>query len=243
MIRLGQAQSRALAALLFERMLAAAGPRHWWPVSHNGAGAARDEIVIGAILTQNTSWKNVEQALAELAGAGLLSLARLARAPVEKVAPLIRPARYFNLKARRLRAAAEFFAPAGCERFAALAQWDDARLREAVLGIWGVGPETADSILLYALERPSFVIDAYTLRIGCRHGFFDEAATYDQARAWFMRHAPAGVPHYNEYHALLVWIGHHYCKPRPDCAHCPLAGRECFASARAWRALADYRLA
>jgi len=220
---------------IFSRMLAAAGPRHWWPCHNARPECRRDEIIIGAVLTQNTAWKNVEKALANLTAAKLLDLEKLARMRSEKLAPLIRPAGYFNLKARRLVAVAQFFAPGGRARFDALAGWNDLHLREALLAVYGVGPETADSILLYALDRPSFVIDAYTLRIGVRHGLFAEGTKYEEARAQFMAHTPAAVPHYNEYHALLVWVGHHFCKPTPLCADCPLARRDCCAGPEAWR--------
>jgi endonuclease-3 related protein len=222
-------------------MLAAAGPRHWWPAGNARPDCRRDEIVIGAVLTQNTSWKNVEKALASLNRAGLLDLGRLALMAPEEIAPLIRSAGYFNLKARRLRAVAEFFAPGGRKRWRALARWDDARLREALLATYGVGPETADSILLYALDRPAFVIDAYTLRIGRRHGLFDETTVYEQARAWFMARVSADVALYNEYHALLVWVGNRFCKPKPACSACPLARRDCCATAAAWQAIEKRR--
>jgi endonuclease-3 related protein len=223
-----------VARKLYDRLSATAGPRHWWPCHNAVANRRRDEIIIGAVLTQNTSWKNVEKALASLNGRGLLDLSRLATMTPEAIAPLIRSAGYFNLKARRLHAVAGFFAPGGRRRFGALAGWDDARLREALLATYGVGPETADSILLYALDRPTFVIDAYTLRIGRRHGLFDETTDYERARTWFMARVPADVATYNEYHALLVWVGHHYCKPTPRCAACPLARRDCCASGGAW---------
>lgn len=225
----------ALVRALYERMLAAAGPRRWWPRRHDGPRAGTDEIVIGAVLTQNTAWSNVEKALAELVSAGMLDLTVLATRDVEAIAPRIRASGYFNLKARRLKAVAQFFAPGGKPRFDDLARWGDAALRAALLATYGVGPETADSILLYALGRPTFVIDAYTLRVAKRHGLIGEAAGYEAARALFMRHAAPEVAHYNEYHALLVWIGHHYCKPTPRCAGCPLAAPELCATKKAWR--------
>jgi endonuclease-3 related protein len=232
--------SHALVQRLFDRLSEAAGARHWWPVASAAPDCRRDEVIVGAVLTQNTAWKNVERALASLAGAGLLDLARLATLEPEAVAPLIRSAGYFNLKARRLAAVARFFAPDGRKRFGELAVWDDARLREAVLGVYGVGRETADSILLYALERPTFVVDAYTLRVGRRHGLFDEDADYEAARAWFTRRLPPDVPLYNEYHALLTWVGHHFCAPTPRCAAgCPLARRDCCAGPEAWRAIRE----
>lgn len=233
--------SRELAERLFDRMLEAAGPRHWWPCNRSEPGGGRDEIVIGAVLTQNTAWKNVEQALAGLKKARLCDLGRIARTEPTHLAPLIRPAGYFNLKARRLRSVAEFFAPSGRKRFAQLAKWSDEQLREGLLDVWGVGPETADSILLYALGRLSFVIDAYTLRIGRRHGLFGDRTTYEQARKWFGERVRPQLEVYNEYHALLVWIGNRYCKPTPRCEQCPLSRRDCFATVAAWRKLAKFR--
>ncbi len=227
--------SKALAPRLYERMRAAAGPFNWWPRDHDGPNGGRDEIIIGAILTQNAAWRNVEQALANLRGADLLDLAKLARRRPERIAPLIQPARYFNVKARRLVAVAGFFAPGGRGRFEDLARMSDEQLREALLEVHGVGPETADSILLYALGRPSFVIDAYTLRIGRRHGLFGEKTTYDEARRWFSAHLRPEVELYNDYHAQLVHIGHHFCKPRARCADCPLARRDCAATPASWR--------
>ena len=146
-------------ALVGHAAARAAGPRGWWP------GDGRDEIIIGAVLTQNTAWRNVEKALENLKAAKLCRLSSLARRRAETIARLIVPSGYFNLKARRLKSVARFFAPGGRERFDEFAPWPTEKLREALLGVWGVGPETADSILLYALGRPSFVIDAYTMRV------------------------------------------------------------------------------
>lgn len=223
-----------LSHRLFDRMLAAAGPRHWWPCEPGAPNCGRDEMIIGAVLTQNTAWQNVEQALAVLRRENRLDLQKLALMAPESIAPLIRPAGYYNLKAKRLSAVARFFAPQGRYRFDELEKLEDGELREALLDVFGVGRETADSILLYALKRRTFVIDAYTLRVGRRHGIFTDATDYETARAWFTQHAPATVEQYNEYHALIVWIGKNYCKPTPRCAECPLAGRDCFATRDAW---------
>lgn len=235
-----------LARTLFDRMLAAAGPRHWWPCEPGGPGCGKDEMIIGAVLTQNTAWVNVERALENLRREGLIDLRKLAQMEPEAIARFIRPAGYYNLKARRLSAVASFFAPDGEYRFDELARLDDAALREEVLGVFGVGRETADSILLYALKRPSFVIDAYTLRIGRRHGIFDAATDYEAARAWFTQFATPSVnydtvDYFNEYHALIVWIGKYFCKPTPRCGECPLAERGCFATSAAWKAIQPYR--
>lgn len=231
----------ALCGRIFSRLWDAHGPSRWWPAEAPDAAGRRDEIIIGAVLTQNTSWLNVKKALAVLRAEKLCRLNKLARMEPEAIAPHIRSAGYFNLKARRLRSVADFFAPGGGDRFKTLNAMDDEPLREALLGVWGVGRETADSILLYALGRRSFVVDAYTLRVGRRHGFLAENDGYEVARSWFTRHAPADTQHYNEYHALLVWVGHHYCKPTPRCAECPLSRRDCFASPEAWKNLAERR--
>lgn len=233
-------REKALADLLFERMLAAAGPRHWWPINPDPPNGGKDEMIIGAVLTQNTAWKNVEQALANLKAAGLLELERLAALEPDHIAPLIRPAGYFNLKAKRLRAVVDFFVQGGHIRYKELETWSDEDLREALLGVWGVGHETADSILLYALHRPVFVIDAYTLRIGRRHGLFGDKTTYEEAREWFTRRLRRDVALYNEYHALLVWVGAQYCRPTPRCPACPLAAEACFRRRADRRALAAY---
>lgn len=234
---------QALVMELYAWMLEASGPRQWWPCDRSGVRSGRDEIIIGAILTQNTAWTNVEKALECLKAQSLCNLSHLALLDPEDFAPLIRSSGYYHLKARRLKAMAEFFAPGGVPRFDELAHWDPDSLRQALLDVYGAGPETADSILLYALERPTFVIDAYTLRIARRHGLLGEKATYDEAREFFLENTPASLPCYNEYHALLVWIGNRYCKPQPRCAECPLNRREGFAGEKAWRALADFRQA
>jgi endonuclease-3 related protein len=186
-------------------------------------------------LTQNTAWKNVKLALANLKSENLLSLARIATTPAEELAPLIRPSGYYNLKARRLKSVAEFFAPDGRERFDELSVWPIDQLREALLDVKGVGPETADSILLYALDRLSFVVDAYTMRMVGRHGLARDGADYHEVRDLFTRHTEPELQTFNEYHALIVWAGHHFCKPTPLCGQCPLAERRFFKSARSWQ--------
>jgi endonuclease III related protein len=228
---------RQLVRRWYERLLASAGPRGWWP------GDGRDEIITGAVLTQNTAWKNVEKALANLRAVGMLRLDRLATADPADIAPLIRPSGYFNLKARRLHSVAAFFAPGGRERFDELALLETGELRDRLLGVWGIGPETVDCILLYALGRPSFVIDAYTLRVVRRHGLAPAGTNYEHARSLFTKFVEPDAAVYNEFHALLVWVGHHFCKPTPRCADCPLSVRDCFATEKAWKALKSARAA
>lgn len=222
---------RAIHDHLFETW----GPQHWWP------GDGRDEIIIGAVLTQNTSWRNVTRAIANLKEARLCTLRGLALSTPEAIAPLIRPSGYFNLKSRRLHSVATWFAPGGRPRFAELEDRPLGELRSELLAVHGVGRETADSILLYALDRPSFVVDTYTQRVFSRHGFIREGATYEELREFLAGAIPEDVRLYNEFHALLVRVGHNHCKPTPVCSTCPLKGRRHFATAEAWRALEERR--
>lgn len=198
----------------YRRLDDAWGPQHWWP------GESRLEIMVGAVLTQNTAWSNVERAVASLKAAGALSIEALLALSLDELAALIRPAGYFNVKARRLRALLEWVSAAGGEE--ALAQWSDDALRAGLLGVRGVGPETADDILLYAFERPVFVIDAYTRRILGRLGLVDPGTGYEHLRAAIEAELPPDVPLYNQFHALLVAHGKAVCRPRPRCADCVL---------------------
>ncbi|MEN6627103.1 MAG: hypothetical protein ABFD69_12845 [Candidatus Sumerlaeia bacterium] len=232
---------RQLIGRLFGAMLEASGPRSWWPADHAGPRGGFDEIVIGAVLTQNTAWKNVVQALASLRAANLLDLEKLTVAEPEAIAPLIKSSGYYNLKSRRLNSVACFFAPGGKLRLAELATWPLETLRQSLVNVYGVGPETCDSILLYALGRLSFVIDAYTMRIGRRHGLLTDDDNYDSARALFSNHVEPDLQIYNEYHALLVWIGNNFCRPTPRCHQCPLSRRDCFSDNKHWTALKKFR--
>jgi endonuclease-3 related protein len=204
----------------FDAMLSAYGPQGWWP------GRGRTEIVIGAILTQNTNWKNVEKAIAQLRANGLLDWGALRDVALDDLAQCIRPAGYYNLKARRLK---NFVAWLWENHDGDMDRLEDVGLgplREALLGINGIGSETADAILLYALNRPTFVIDAYTGRIARRHGLIDSEADGHELKALFEDHLPADVALFNEYHALLVEVGKRHCKPRAKCEGCPLAAFE-----------------
>lgn len=181
------------------------------------------EICAGAILTQNTAWTNVEKALAGLHGAGLLSAEGIAACPLPRLAALIRPSGYYRQKARRLR---DFFERAGREHPEGLERWfrsdTTEGLRRELLSYKGVGPETADSIVLYAAGLPSFVIDAYTRRIGVRLGLA-RGGDYDRWKALFETRLPRRPEIYNEYHALLVKLGKDFCKKNlPLCGGCPL---------------------
>jgi endonuclease-3 related protein len=198
--------------LLIERF----GPQHWWP------GETQFEIMVGAILTQNTNWQNVEKAIANLRAADVLSAETLHNMEVGQLAELIRPAGYFNVKARRLRSFIDWlFVNYGGE-LAELENVDTERLREELLSVKGVGRETADSILLYALHREIFVVDAYTARVSVRHGLIEPEADYEQLRDLFQSNLGQDVQLFNEYHALLVRVGKEFCRPKARCPGCPL---------------------
>jgi len=192
------------------------GPQHWWPADSPW------EVMVGAILTQNTNWQNVEKAIANLRAAGALSVAGLRALGDTDLAAAIRPAGYYNLKSKRLRNLVAFVDTAyGGDLEAVLAE-ETARLREGLLGVKGIGLETADSILLYAAGRPVFVVDAYTHRILYRHGQCDATAGYEELQQLFTDHLPLDPALFNEFHALLVQVGKQLCRRRPLCARCPL---------------------
>jgi len=201
---------------MYQALLAFFGPQHWWP------GETPFEVAVGAILTQNTSWSNVAKAIANLKAAGVLDPIRLHEMELEPLEALIRPAGYFRVKAKRLKNFLRWL----CERHGGdlknLESVRTAQLREELLGISGIGPETADSILLYALNRPVFVVDTYTARVMVRHGLIGPDLDYQQLQDLFMANLEPDVAFFNEFHALLVMTGKDYCKPRPKCPGCPL---------------------
>jgi len=200
--------------LLFEHF----GPQHWWP------GQTQFEIITGAILTQNTNWTNVEKAIANLKSAHLLTPKGLHDIEVSELAELIRPAGYFNIKAKRLKNFISWFFENYDGEPARLESLDTDQLRAELLAIKGVGRETADSILLYAFDREIFVVDAYTARVAIRHGLIEPEADYEQLRDLFQSNLPPEAKMFNEYHALLVRVGKEFCKPKARCAGCPLEG-------------------
>ncbi len=204
---------------LFERMYQALGPQGWWP------GETPFEVCVGAILTQNTNWQNVERAIANLKERGLLTPQALHELPLEELAILIRPAGYFRVKARRLKNFVCFLIEEYDGELERLFREGLEEARRRLLAISGIGPETADSILLYAGGLPTFVIDAYTRRILLRHGLATEEMSYEELRELFMRHLPPDPGLFNEYHALFVAVGKNFCRPRkPLCESCPLRG-------------------
>ena len=204
---------------MYERMLSHFGPQHWWPAE------TPFEVMVGAILTQNTNWKNVERAIDNLKRAGLLSLPALAELPVALLAEYIRPAGYYNIKAGRLKNLLNHIVEQHGADLQSFLSQPLASFREQLLSIKGIGRETADSILLYAAGLPIFVVDAYTHRILLRHHLIDEDCGYEMIQEMFMDHLENAAPLYNEFHALLVKVGNLYCKKKnPDCAACPLQG-------------------
>jgi len=192
------------------------GPQHWWP------GDTPFEIAVGAILTQNTNWANVERAIDNLKARGALDPEVLYRMPITRLARLIRPAGYFNVKAKRLKNFITFLVERYEGEMDNMKSIDPVYLREELLGINGIGPETADSILLYALDIPVFVIDAYTRRVLTRHGLASGEESYEELQDLFHKAIEPEKEIYNEFHALFVRLGKEYCKPRPVCDLCPL---------------------
>ena len=202
--------------LIYRRLYSYFGAQDWWPASNSF------EVIVGAILTQNTSWQNVEKAVTALKRETVLSPARIRDLSEDRLAEWIRPAGYYRLKARRLKAFIRFLYERYAGNLDRMFAQPAERLREALLSVNGIGPETADSILLYAGGKPVFVVDAYTKRILCRHGMIPEDADYPTLQGLFMRHLPAEAPLFNQYHALLVHTGKTFCRKKPLCAGCPL---------------------
>ena len=201
---------------IYQRLLDAFGPQHWWP------GETQFEIIVGAILTQNTSWTNVEKAITNLKTAGCLEPDKLHALDAAELEQLIRPAGYFRLKTKRLRNFLQWLVDNYQGNLETLAAIDTRRLREELLSISGIGPETADSILLYAFNHPVFVVDAYTARVAVRHALIEPDIDYEQLQVLFESNLEPDVALFNEFHALLVCVGKDFCKPKPKCQQCPL---------------------
>jgi endonuclease III related protein len=201
----------------YDALFQAYGPQHWWP------GRTRFEVIVGAILTQSTSWTNVERAITALRHEKLLSPAEMERVPLAHLCKLIRPSGYFRQKAKKLKAFVNFLRARYQGSLDKLFARPTAELREQLLAVHGIGPETADSILLYAGNHAVFVVDAYTRRILERHGLMHAKHSYEQIRQLFQSNLPASPALYNEYHALIVHTGKHFCRKRnPACAGCAL---------------------
>ncbi|MBI2836268.1 MAG: endonuclease [Chloroflexi bacterium] len=201
---------------IYERLFAAYGPQHWWPAEEPF------EVMVGAILTQSTAWRNVEKAIANLKAVGALSPVALRQLSLEEISALIRPSGYHNAKSRKLKAMAEWLGANYDDDIRKMSACNTTDLRQELLSVYGIGHETADSILLYAACHLVFVIDAYARRIMSRIGLMPERDTYDAYQEIFQSRLPADVHLFNEYHALLVRLGKEACRKKPLCSHCCL---------------------
>ncbi|MBN2252021.1 MAG: endonuclease III domain-containing protein [Candidatus Altiarchaeota archaeon] len=202
--------------MLFERF----GEQHWWPAE------TCFEVIIGAILTQSTSWRNVEKAMDNLKKEGLMSPKKLHKTSGKELAVLIKPAGYYNAKAKKIGEFSDHLFGRFDGNLEAMLDRPIEILRPELLSIWGIGPETADSILLYAAGKPVFVVDAYTKRIFARMGLTKEGIGYEELRKFSEDNLPKNAQVFNEFHALLVRLGKEYCKKSaPLCAKCPLKTR------------------
>lgn len=208
--------SREVLMDIYRRMFEHFGPLSWWPAD------TPFEVCVGAILTQNTAWTNVEKAIINLKQAGIMTPATLLEVEADRLAQLIRPAGYFNIKSKRLKDFVSWLFQHHQGSLEQIFTGEWRVLRTELLQVRGIGPETADAILLYAGNQPTFVVDAYTRRLFHRLGLLPEDAGYDQTRALFMHHLPADVQLYNEYHALIVAQCKQFCRKKPLCTGCPL---------------------
>jgi endonuclease-3 related protein len=205
---------------IYETLNAYFGDLHWWPAD------SPFEVIVGAILTQNTAWRNVESAISKLKSENCLCPDLMFAIDEKKLADLIRPAGYYNIKTRRLKAFIRFLYEEYRGDLNCMFAADLWYLRGRLLTVKGIGEETADSILLYAGNKPIFVIDAYTRRILLRHKIIREDATYKEIQNLFMNDLPQSVPLYNQYHALLVNTGKFFCNRNPRCDECPLSTKQ-----------------
>jgi endonuclease-3 related protein len=215
--RIARAGPPAPFRTYYDALFAAYGPQHWWP------GRSPFEVIVGAILTQNTSWTNVEPAIRNLHREKLLTPRAIETASLARLARLVRSSGYFRQKAKKLKCFARFLRSEFGGSLTRMFRTPTAVLREKLLSVHGIGPETADSILLYAGKHPVFVVDAYTRRLLERHELATPAQSYEEIRRLFERSLPGDAPLYNEFHALIVRIGKEYCRTRnPLCSECPL---------------------
>ena len=204
---------------VFDLLFAYFGPQHWWP------GETAIEIVVGAVLTQNTNWSNVTKAIRNLQNAGALSYQALLEMSMAELAGYIRPSGYYNIKSKRLKNLLFMIRDRYEGDLLRLLSDETQAARSSLLAVQGIGPETADSILLYVGDHPVFVVDAYTHRIFSRHGLIAEESDYQSIQEEFTCRLPVDSALYNEYHALLVMLGKNFCKKTtPLCGQCPLKG-------------------
>lgn len=208
--------TRLLLMSIYGRLYERYGPQGWWP------GVTKTEIMVGAVLTQNTGWKNVVKAMDNLKKYKLLNYNGLYSVKLGRLASLIRPSGYYRLKAKRLKNMARFMKEGFGNNWKCIHDTPTDILRERLMGVNGIGDETADSILLYALDRPVFVADLYTKRLLTRHKILNSEPRYEEMQGLFHRHLPKSLKLYNEYHALIVRVGHEHCRKTPRCRGCPL---------------------
>ena len=201
---------------IYKKLFSAFGPQSWWP------GDTPFEVAVGAILTQNTNWGNVEKAINNLKKEKVLNAKAIHEMPVKKLASLIQPSGYFNIKAKRLKSFINFLMNDYHGSMKRMKKEEMHSLRHKLLSVNGIGPETADSILLYAFDKPIFVIDAYTRRVLSRHNILGHDEAYDKFQELFHSAFKKDVRLFNEYHALFVRVGKMFCKPKPRCEECPL---------------------
>ena len=210
-----QELARTLSSI-YHRLMDGYGPRHWWPADEPF------EVMVGAVLTQSAAWLNVEKAIANLKAAEALSPRALRRLGLPELAALIRPSGYYNAKAAKLKALVNWLKECCSDDLNRLFATSTNELRQQLLAVYGIGEETADSIVLYAANKPVFVIDAYTRRIITRLGLAPDGSSYAAYQALFMDNLPPDATLFNEYHALLVHLGKNVCRRRPLCRQCCL---------------------
>ena len=201
---------------IYNLLLSSFGPQNWWPAE------TELEMMVGAVLTQNTSWNNVEKAILNLKEKSLLSIQNLSQIPSSLLAEYIRPSGYYNLKAKRLKNLINCIVDKYNGDITTLFSLDTETIREELLMVKGIGLETADSIVLYGAERPLFVVDTYTHRIVTRHGLIEEEAGYNDLQSFFMDNLSHDVDLFKEFHALIVKTGKDFCRKKPSCSECPL---------------------
>jgi endonuclease-3 related protein len=213
---MGRRTTRTNVRVIYQHLYKALGPQKWWPAD------SPFEVIIGAILTQNTSWKNVEKALGVLKRNKVLTPRKLYDIEEKRLAEAIRSSGFYNIKAKRIKHFIRFLFENYQGSLERMFLEDGGCLREKLMEVNGVGPETVDSILLYAGGKPFFVVDAYTKRILLRHDLISDNASYHDIQALFMDNLEKDVSMFNEYHALLVYVGKYFCKKIPSCEGCPL---------------------
>lgn len=209
-------ESAKVLFTIYKKLYKFFGLQHWWP------GDTSFEVMVGAILTQNTNWQNVERAIDNLKKNKCLSAVAMKKISQNRLAQLIRPAGYYNIKAKRLKNFVKFLFSEYKGQIKNMRVQNHLILRAKLLSVNGIGQETADSILLYALNKPIFVVDAYTKRVLSRHKLISEDATYNHIQDYFMNNLKKDRKLFNEYHALIVRLGKDICKTKPNCSICPL---------------------